>query len=59
MGVTGRISYISTLTRYNSTFAAVAYDPSGNKKMLMTLSARWSMSGYSTDSPSILFYPID
>jgi len=50
---------ISSLTKYNSTFCSVAYDAAGKKSMLMTISAAWSSGSVSTDSPSIVFIPID
>ena len=37
IGLGGYLTNISTLTQYNSTFASVAYDADGNKKMLMTI----------------------
>jgi hypothetical protein len=57
-GVLGR-TYISSLTRYNSTFTSIAYDAQGRKNMLMVLSALWSMGGYRTASPSVVFLSID
>ncbi len=59
IGLGGYRTNISTLTKYNSQFCAVAYDAAGRKNMLMTISAYWSAGGYSTSSPSIVFIPID
>lgn len=52
-------TYISSLTRYNSTFGSVAYDADDHKRMLMTISAYWSSGGYSISSPSIVYIPLD
>jgi hypothetical protein len=52
-------TYLSTLTRYNSTFNSIAYDAQGRKSMVMNISAYWTSGAYSTASPSILFSPID
>ena len=54
----GYHAILSTITRYNSTFGAVAWDGAGNKSMLMNISAYWSGAGISTSSPSIVFIPI-
>ena len=55
----GYRTYLSTLTRYRTTFVSIAYDAMGKKSMLITLSADWSGGSFSTSSPSILFSPID
>jgi hypothetical protein len=59
IGLGGYRTSISTLTRYNSTFGSVAYDASGKKSMLMTISAYWTTGAYSTSSPSLVYLPID
>jgi hypothetical protein len=59
IGLGGYLTNISTLTKYNSQFASVAYDADGNKKMLMTIAAYWIGGSYSISSPSIVFVPID
>lgn len=59
VGLGGYRTNISTLTRYNSQFASVAYDAAGKKGMLMTIGAYWTAGGYSTNSPSIVFIPLD
>ncbi|RZM20963.1 MAG: exo-alpha-sialidase [Pedobacter sp.] len=58
-GLGGYRTTLSTLTKYNSKFGAVAYDGSGKKSMLMTIAAYWSAGGYNTSDPSIVFVPID
>ena len=59
IGLGGYRTNISTLTRYNSQFASVAYDAGGHKKMLITISAYWTGGGYSTSSPSVVFVPVE
>lgn len=57
--IPGYRSYISTLTRYNSKFASVAYDAAGRKSMLMTIAAYWVGSSFSVSSPSVVYLPLD
>lgn len=52
-------SYLSQLTLYNTKFIKIAWDNSGKKSMLMTLSADWIGGGFRTDSPSVMFENID
>ena len=59
IGLGGYRTSISSITRYNSTFGSVAYDASGRKSMLMTISAYWTSGGFSTASPSLVYLPID
>lgn len=60
IGVYGWPTNITTSTTYNSRFASVAYDPNtGKKGMLMTLVAHFLTSAFSTDSPSLIYMPID
>lgn len=49
------IPVISGLKRYYTTYVAVAYDQSGNRKMLMTLSELFTSGFGSTSSPSVIF----
>lgn len=49
------VTYITTLTTYNSHHTSVAIGKDGKRKMTMTLAARWSSGGYSTNNPSIIF----
>ena len=57
VGLGGYRTNISTLTKYNSEFGAVAYDAAGKKSMLMTIAA-YSV-GFGISSPSLVFIPID
>ncbi len=59
IGLGGYRTSISTLTKYNSQFGSVAYDANGKKAMLMTIGAYWIGGAYSTNSPSVVFIPID
>lgn len=52
-------SYLNQLTVYNTNFISVAWDNSGKKRMLMTLSADWLAGGYRVNNPSIMFESID
>ena len=53
-------AYFASLTSYHSSFASVAWDGSGRRRMALTLAAQWiGTGGYSTSSPSIVFVPID
>ncbi len=58
-GLGGYPTSLSTITRYNSQFATIAWDAQGKKAMLMTVAAYWTGGAYSTSSPSILFSQID
>ncbi len=57
--VYGVKSYLSTLTKYRTTYIALAWDKNGKKKMLNTLSADFVGMGFSTSSPSIIFVPVE
>lgn len=57
IGLGGYRTNISTLTKYNSQFGAVAYDGAGRKSMLMTIAA-YSV-GFGISSPSLVYLPID
>lgn len=50
---------ISSLTKYNSQFASVAYDASGKKGMLMTIAAYWIGGSFSISNPSIVYVPLE
>jgi hypothetical protein len=49
------IPVISGLTRFRTNYVAVAYDPSGTRKMLMTLAEWFTSSFASTSKPSVVF----
>ena len=57
IGLGGYRTNISTLTKYNSEFGAVAYDQAGRKGMLMTI-AVYSV-GFGISNPSLVFIPLD
>lgn len=52
--------YFVSLTSYQSSYASVAWDGAGRRRMALTLAAQWTGNGgYSTSSPSIVYVPID
>jgi hypothetical protein len=55
----GYITAISSSTKNYSTFIDVAWDASGKKSMLMTVSVYFVGQGFSTSSPSVYFSKID
>lgn len=55
----GYITAITSSTKYYTTFIDVAWDPSGNKSMVMTVSVYFVGQGFSTSSPSVYFSKID
>lgn len=59
IGLGGYPTSLSTITRYDSKFAKVAWDAQGKKAMLMNISAYWTGGAYSTSSPSIIFSKLE
>ncbi len=59
IGLGGYPTSLSTITRYNSQFAKIAWDAQGKKAMLMNVAAYWTGGAYSTSSPSIVFSQLD
>lgn len=55
----GYITAITSSTKHYTTFIDVAWDPSGNKSMVMTASVYFVGQGFSTSSPSVYFSKID
>jgi hypothetical protein len=55
----GYITAITSSTRNYTTFIDVAWDASGNKSMVMTVSVYFVGQGFSTSSPSVYFSKID
>lgn len=49
------ITYLSTLTTYHSHNTSVAVGKDGKRRMTMTLAARLSSGGYSSNNPSIIY----
>ena len=60
VGLGGYLTSVSLLTSYSSTYASVAYDPSGKKGVLMTIAGhKVGDNGYGIDNPFVVFIPVD
>ncbi len=60
VGVGGYLASVALLTTYSSIYASTAYDASGNKNLLMTISGNTvSNGGYGTSAPFIIYVPVD
>ena len=60
VGVGGYLASVALLTTYSSQFASVAYDGSGDKRLLMTIAGHTvGDSGYGIDNPFVIYMPVD
>ena len=60
VGLGGGLSSVSLLTTYSSIYASTAYNASGDKDLLMTISGNTvNGAGYGTSAPFIIYVPVD